>query len=413
MAKGEKNIAQRVAVGIICAAVLSYTVFHMISLFAPEISTVVVRSATEQTVLEFDGHIFRDETVLYSSYGGAVDYIADDGDKVGIGEKLAVVYEQGSNSSLDGTIEAIDKKIDMLEKSCDEDVVLSNLPEISEAADVNYLNIVKRLAQGDVRGVSEEIDDMTGELAKVSILVDENSPVPETLASLYERREQLNSVAGNSTGLVADTSGYFYSAVDGYESVFNYAAADTLSVSDYDKLVMSKAQGSTEKGYAVGKMAYDIRWRFVAVLPYEDSVHFKDGETYSATFDGEGDFSLPLYLERSEKDSSTSSVLMVFSCDRMPEGFSFARAQSVSVVVNSVTGISVPKSAVHRAGGNYYVYILRGSVVIERRIEVIYEGRDYYTVMDGKGADEEELYLQSNDNLILSGKNLFDGRIVD
>ena len=57
--------------------------------------------------------------------------------------------------------------------------------------------------------------------------------------------------------------------------------------------------------------------------------------------------------------------------------------------------------------------ILKGSVVFERRIEVIYEGSDYYTVADGLEPEGEDVYLQSNDTLILDGQNLFDGRILD
>ena len=106
-------------------------------------------------------------------------------------------------------------------------------------------------------------------------------------------------------------------------------------------------------------------------------------------------------------------MLIKFECDRMPNGFDFARSQSVEAVVKRVSGISVPKSATHKSDGFLYVYILRGSVVFERRIEVIYEGSDYYVVQDGLEPDGDDVFLQSNDTVILDGKNLFDGRILD
>jgi hypothetical protein len=83
------------------------------------------------------------------------------------------------------------------------------------------------------------------------------------------------------------------------------------------------------------------------------------------------------------------------------------------VVVSTITGINVPKSATHRSNGSYYVYILKGSVVFERKIDIIYEGSDYYTVRDGVEGEDDDVYLQSNDNLILNGNNLFDGRILE
>jgi hypothetical protein len=160
-------------------------------------------------------------------------------------------------------------------------------------------------------------------------------------------------------------------------------------------------------------MVYDIEWRFVAMVSAEAERYFEEGVTYRTSFTGDEDISVPLTLLRIEEDEESSSVLLVFECDRMPSGFDFERAQSAELVVSSVTGINVPKSAVHRSRGELYVYILKGSVVFERRIDVIYEGDDYYTVKDGVPADDSDIYLQSNDTLILDGKNLFDGRILE
>ena len=406
-----RNIAQRIAVAIICIAVLSYTVFHMVHLFDEELSTVVVRSATEETVIELEGHIFRDEEVIRSSYGGAVDYVAQNGVKLGIGDEIAVVYEQGSNANINGTIEAIDRKIAILEQSREKDVTLSALPSINQEAGKDYGTIIKKLASGDARGISSDIDGLTAELAKVSVLTNETSPVPHTLKSLYELRSQMSTSGGNSQRITANKTGYFYADVDGYETRFTYEKAENLSCDEYNKLITSDPSRSNEGGYAIGKTTESTQWRFVSVLEQKEAAYFKEGELYEVDFNGGGEMRMPLTLEKISQDGA--QCLLVFNCDRIPLGFDFARSQSVSVIVQSVTGISVPKTAVHKTGGEFYVYILRGSVVLERKIDVVYETRDYYTVRDGLEPDGEHVYLQSNDNLILNGKNLFDGRIVD
>lgn len=408
---GTKNITQRIAVAIICIAVLSYTVFHMVSLFDEELSTIVVRSTTEETVIEFEGHIFRDEEVIRASYGGAVDYIAQSGVKLGIGDEIAVVYEQGNNASVSGTIEAIDEKIAILEKSRGSDVTLSALPSINDEAVKDYTSIIKKLASGDARGIASDIDAMTAELAKVSVLTNESSPVLQTLKELYGQREQMSTAGGNTQQIVANKTGYFYADVDGYEESFTYDRAENLTCAEYNELATSDPSLSNEGGYAIGKTTESAEWRFVTVLGEKDAAYFKEGEVYQVDFNGGGEMSVPLTLERISQEDS--SFLMVFKCDRIQLGFDFTRSQSVSVAVQSITGISVPKTAVHKLGGELYVYILRGSVVLERKIEVVHETRDYYTVRDGVEDDGEHVYLQSNDNLILNGKNLFDGRIVD
>lgn len=403
----------RAAAALACVAIIAYTIFHMVSLFSAELSTVVVGPSTEETKLELDGYIFRDETLVTANYGGAVDYIAYDGLKLAAGEPIAVVYEQGNNSALNGSIDELDEKIAILEKSVAKGVSLSDLPDVNRSLDNSYYTVMKQLADGDIRGISSNIDSMTSQMGQVSVLTNEDSPVPTTLEYLRNERTRILAAGGNSVQVNSNRSGYFYSDIDGYEGRFTIAAAEALTPDLYYEYASSDAVPLSQMQNVIGKMVYDSRWLFAVMVSGDDANYFEEGESYTTVFTGDGDVTVPLTLNRITRDTDSSSVLLLFECDRMPTGFSFARAQSIEIVVDRVTGINVPKSAVHKSNGNLYVYILQGSVVRERRIEVIYEGSDYYTALDGVEADETDAYLQSNDTLILSGQNLFDGRILE
>ncbi len=406
------NFFQRVAIGIICIAVLAYTVFHMVSMFSAELSTIVVGSTTEETVVELDGYIFRDETLIYSNYSGAVDYIAYDGLKLSIGEEIAVVYEQGNHVDVGDGIDSIDSTIDRLERSTDKQLSLSALPDINDAArDTHYL-IMKKLASGDIGAISDNIDAMLEETGKVDHLTNNESQLEETLSALYETKAKMMSAGGRSEKISAVKSGYFYSNTDGYESLFTMAATDGLTFDNYRNYISADAALKDTSG-AIGKMVYDSEWRLVTTVSKTYAGYFEDGDTYDAIFSGSGDIEMPLTLSKSIKDENTGSLLLIFDCDRMSDGFDFERAQSIELTLERISGINVPKSAVHRSDGLYYVYILKGSVVFERRIDIVHEGSDYYTVRDGMAPDGGDIYLQSNDTLILGGQNLFDGRILD
>ena len=86
-----KAILKRIGILLACAALLSYTVFHIVSLFKTDIATIVVGESRHETRLGFDGYVFRDEAVITSNNSGAVDYIAHDGLKVSANETLAYV----------------------------------------------------------------------------------------------------------------------------------------------------------------------------------------------------------------------------------------------------------------------------------------------------------------------------------
>ena len=48
-----------------------------------------------------------------------------------------------------------------------------------------------------------------------------------------------------------------------------------------------------------------------------------------------------------------------------------------------------------------------------RRIDIIYQGDDYFLVAERDDKDGDYYYLGSNELIITEGNNLFDGRILD
>lgn len=408
-----KNVLKRLGTAVLCIAVISYTIFHMVSLFSNELSTVVVRSTTENTFLELNGYVFRDETVVYSKYGGAVDYDVADGVRLSGGQAYATVYEEGNNLNAIDTIDELDRRIRVIEEAVSSKDTLSRLPMINQNIQNEYQSIMKKFAEGYIRDLNSEVEDITTEMGRASLLTNEETPLPNTLSYLKSEKERVLAIGGASETLVSARSGYFYSEVDGYEGIFTLAAAENMTPDLYKKYTTLQPSAVNNGGYAVGKMVYDSLWRFVTVVSQKEASVFAEGMEYTTVFNGSVEVTIPLFLEKIVDDEDSSSVVLVFSSDRLPDNFDFSRFQSAEMVTESITGINVPKSATHRSEGRICVYVLKGSVVFERELDIVGEGSDYYTVKDGLDREERDVYLQSNDTLILEGKNLFDGRILD
>ena len=128
-------------------------------------------------------------------------------------------------------------------------------------------------------------------------------------------------------------------------------------------------------------------------------------------FTSGGHFEIDMTVYRLLVDEGEDSAVIVFRSNVLPENFNFRR-QTANVITSSVSGIYVPKSAVHRENFERVVYILKGSVVKLRHVEVIYEGADYYIVKENPETEDDKIYLKSNEQLIVRGSNLFDGRIL-
>ena len=414
MVKKAKNavVWQRIGGLVLGIAVLVYTVYHVSSLFGEDIATITTGLSTETTVLDGKGYVFRDETVLYSEHSGVADYLKSDGTKVSVGEALANVGENGSNNSK-SMVRYLDGRIKILEQSVDSGLTLANLPEINENVSDAYYSLAKMIACGDSGGIAAQADELLLNMNCHSLLTDENSPVDDTLEKMTSQRDGIINGSGDSVTEYASDSGYFYSYADGLEDYFTTKVADNLTAKDFYEITEDARANTKALSSAYGKLSSNSEWRFVVKMSSVVAAYFQQDATYRLKFVENGNVTIPMTLQDIVDDDVYGGVLLVFYANRLPDGFVFDRCQSVSVEVSSFSGIYVPKSAVHKMGGQYCVYVLRGSVVTMRRIDVVYEATDYYLSDPDVKSDGSVGYLRANELLIIKGSNLFDGRILD
>lgn len=409
--KSKSGFIQRIAVGVVCIVIFSYTVYHIAGIFGEDISTYAAGVTTESTVLNYNGYIFRDEQVLTSSNTGVVDYRVTDGTKVSTGQNIAVVYSEGKRKQ--ERISDIDDQIRIIEASLAE---ISDNTDIVAVKDQNadtYDAIIKLLAAGETGGLSYQAEKLLIGMNKAAeISGSAEVSIKDTLEELYALREEIFFESGDGAECSSPKNGYFFSGVDGCEEYFTMSELKSLTVERFEEL-MEVAQDAEIPDEAYGRLTNNSEWSIVMPISVSDKKHFTAGSTYSALFSENNQTKIPLYLERIVEDEGADKVLLVFSCDRQPENFTFNRCQSVSLTLSTVSGIYVPKSVVVKNDGTKGVYILRGSIVYFRYIEVLYEGSDYYLVAPNVEHTDDRTYLRANDMIILNGRNMFDGRVLD
>lgn len=406
-------------IGLLCLCVLIYTLYHVASLFREDISTIAASTMTESDSISGQGYVFRNETVLYSSNDGVVDYLCEDGTRVSGGQALASVYEEGTLSERQ-LVRTIDHQIAVLEKSTELSAASADYDAARKDVGDRYYMLTRALAAGETGALSLQIDELLTGLNRLEVIRAEDgepSAPQRTLEELYKMRAALLEASGTSVteSLDAGKTGYFYTDTDGYEAIFTEDAFQSLDAATFFRMISERPSAATrESGTPYGRLAESSRWGFVLEISFEEAGFFEEGETYAVEFTENHGVTLPMTLERKIGVSARSSVLLCLRCDRLPENFSFARNQSVRIETESVRGLYVPRKAlVYDERDEAGVYILRGSVVQFRYVEIIYEGSDYYLVAEGVEGDGVRRYLSPNDLIILGGQNLFDGRILE
>ena len=87
------------------------------------------------------------------------------------------------------------------------------------------------------------------------------------------------------------------------------------------------------------------------------------------------------------------------------------RRQSAELVKTEYTGIRIPKSAVRvDEAGATFVYTETGLRAERKDIEILYETGEFYIVAINTVDDGA---LRAGDSVIVSGKDLYDGKVVN
>lgn len=409
--KRSSAFLSRLALGLIFVIAVIYAVYHLASLFSgDDIKTIASGVTTHSVTVGGSGYVFRDETLLTSDNKGTVDYLATDGGRVSQDQSLANVYAKGDVETREAIL-ALDRQIALLENSSGGSEPL-DMGTLRQQANDTYYKLGGLLAKNDTGELRSQIEAMTVTLNKMSVMTDGEERVLNTLEQLKTAREQM--FKGDYEPAYAPYSGYFYYSPDGYERYFNMETVEGLTEDSFYELV-DALEGERAKvaDNVIGKIAKNSFWRLVLPLDKKDAEKLSVGQNCVLSFPENNATKLPATLEKTVDAEDHGKVLCVFYCNRLPENFSLDRCQSVEVELLSATGIYVPRAALTRLDGVRGVYVLRGSVVHFRCVDVVYDGADFCLVAEN-GENVGEYYaLGTNELIITEGKNLFDGRILE
>lgn len=410
-----RNIALRCSVVLVAIGMLVYVVQYCLDTFSTTLTTLPAQEITDYTVLSTEVYIFRDEQVISSGTGAPVQYMYRDGERIPKDAVYAVSYPKpGADAAgvaeLQDALDDIHTQIILLEDSSAGSLIAS-LGQSKESVRNSYYSVLDALASGTYDPASAERDTLLSYLSTYGMLVGQQN-AKEMISSLQARRNGLISAwGGTAIEYKTEKSVNFFHKCDGYEAVFDYSRVMSMSADEF--YAMTESAPASVTG-AVGKMVHDHVWYAAIPMDEDSAACFTEGSTYTFTFTDNDGKALPLTLERKVIGNGKQDSVLVFSCDRTPESFSFLRTQRVQTVVEELTGYRVPTEAIVTYNGERGVYILDDSMVEFRRVTVVREETGYYIVQtyeqDQQSGAGTAKYLQRNDLIITAGRDLYVGK---
>lgn len=374
-----------------------------------------VETATTELIetgetIRAQGYIVRAESVIEADADGYLGYKVANGERVSVGTAVADVYaDTAENRSAYESIADIDHRLELISRAKAIKGIYTVISTDQRIAALRQ-QIDTVTAQGSA--VPSELEDELLVMLYVRDLRSGKS-LDETETALKSEQNVLRSKLGSAGYTVSsDQRGYFYSECDGYEGYLDTDSVMSATIADFQS-ILSREQVPNVNERAVGKVVTDYTWYLVCELPAEEVRGMSEAQEYTLTFGGENDLTLSMKLARFVYEYGNEKSVLVFSSDRMPEGFAYTRYQTVAIEKENFDGYRVPVSAVRNLDGICGVYVLSGSIVEFREISPVDVQDGMMTVDAEAEASGSYQMLHYYDRIIVKGKELYVGKVID
>ncbi|MBR5527692.1 MAG: hypothetical protein IKV97_01725 [Clostridia bacterium] len=434
---------KRIVKGVLIFAAAIFTMIYMyhqvIGTKKATLETVNALAITLENSISSTGYIIRDEKVLDTEGAGTVFAVVSDGEKVSGGKTVANIYLNAADAGSKARIDEIDEQLDILKSSIvDQEYFSADMVKLEDDKNEILNSMIHNKAENNY---SDCIAQKTSLLISMNKLSTVKSGVSfdAKIEQLRAEKNALSAMPGSTyTRVFAPASGYYYGICDGYEDIFTVESLDKLTIDSFDKMINAQPDEELLTGTA-GKIVTKSRWYLMCELKKSESVALSAGNNYSVEFPYSSNITAKMKLDRILSETDKDRVVLIFTTDSMPESFDYTRTQKIKIVSESYSGLKIPKAAMRMLpDGTKGVYVLVGETVHFRRAEDIYQFDDSYIIRHESNTEKQEKateqtanaalteesdpenndtktyrYLALYDSVIVSGKDLYDGKRIN
>ena len=407
MNQQKASIFSRVAMPLVILAIVVYLISSAwIGLRDPYQFTVAYID-TMETSVEVSGWVVRSEQTVAGSQG-MVQLKRDEGERVGKGQELAVVYQD--ESYVENQEELLQTKNDLgalqyatYEESPSgvslDEQILSAMIGLREAS-----------SAGDFSGLTDQAATYRKLALRREYLVssEAKAQMDQAAAELTEKYEALQVDQTGVTAITAPEAGLFSSYVDGYESLLTPESLENLSPKDLEAFSQLSPQTSES---CLGKLVTSSTWYYAITVPEEVIGRFGVGDSVDVFIDFLSQ-TLSMTVHQVGETQEGQAVVVLTSTENDSQAQDL-RQESGRVIFYSSEGIRVPKEALRvNADGEQGVYVVVSQKAKFRPVSILAEDENSYLVKAAPTDETDTRELKAGDEIILAAEELYDGKVV-
>ena len=426
----QETVITRLTMLLLFVGVAAYFGIYTFRSLSDPFSSVLCYTHTVDETVEAVGYVVRDEVVL-PQQSGVVDILPEEGEKVAAGETVAVVYQDASALDQKLAIRQLELELEQLEYSLRQDSGRGDIARLDQDIMDAMVELRADTAAGDFSRLEENAMQLKSMVFHRNYTYNNNMESVESItAMIKEVSSRLQALkkqsAQDSRRVTAPIPGVYSGQVDGLEGVLTVDTLEQLTVSGLEELpgVSVDQEGQT------GKLITDTRWYFAAVVAEAGVKDLREGSRITLRFSREHIGDIPAVVERISQPEE-GKVLVVASSTRQLSRVTLLRRQTAELILESTTGIRVPKSALRveektsvdeKTGEETItqqtvVYAVVGMQAERKPVAILAEEEDFFLVEPVEVENVQNTTalkknLRPGDEIIVTAKNLYDGKVV-
>lgn len=392
----------KLIIGLVLIVFLLTQIFY--SFYKP-ISTQTAVYRTVNDGFNITGVVIRNENYITSSQDGVLHFMIEDGERVSKNGVIANIYKSENASITLSQIDSISKKIEDIEEIVSfNNIEAANLDVANTNVSDSLDDLILSSSFGDFNNIEEKCDDLLSSLNRRQAILGEKNDFSEQLEILNSEYKALKNSLSNPEGKIrSNRSGYFLTKVDGYENSFDIDNLGEITPDFLENLSKKDVPENT-----VGKLVADYEWYIAANVSIGQSLNYKVGDSLSLYTDLKTAQILSVKVKKINVSKDGANAVIIFSCNDMNAELASLRTASMTVVNKEYSGLYIPKKAQRVIDSERGVYVLNGMQIEFKPIEIVYTGDNYIIC---KKSDEDGA-LRLYDQVVVKGKNLYDGKVI-
>jgi len=395
---------------IVLIVVLAVFLFHHIySAFYSPITTESAQFVSEVNGISFTGMIIRNEAAIERSNSGVMHLCVSDGERVAKDGVIADIYTSEQDSIAVTEIKELKERIKGIEK-------IQGYNDLA-AVDINLLNnkingalseILFLSGSGNLKKARENTDDLLTMMTRKEMVIGNATDFSAQLNTLNSELNALEASLSNPVdSITAQSSGFFVSQIDGYETVLKTDNLDTFTPEFIDSVMPD----STATDNKIGKIVSDYTWYIAASVTADQSLAYKAGDTVKIKTLLKSNPYINVIVEKINLSADRERAVILFSCQEMNAELATMRTGAMTLIAGEYEGLKIDRGALRVNDNQTGVYVVSGMELKFVKVKVLYQTEEYVICEKAVASDNTSLRLY--DKVVVKGRNLYDGKIIN